>query len=46
MDRVLIGVVLLDASMYLQHRLFHWVPWLWRLHAVHHSDVVFGVTTG
>ena len=41
-----IAIVLLDASMYLQHRLFHWVPWLWRLHAVHHSDTEFDVTTG
>ena len=40
------AVLLLDASMYLQHRLFHWVPWLWRLHAVHHSDTAFDVTTG
>jgi sterol desaturase/sphingolipid hydroxylase (fatty acid hydroxylase superfamily) len=25
---------------------FHWLPWLWRLHAVHHSDTSFDVTTG
>ncbi len=41
-----VALVLLDASMYLQHRLFHWVPWLWRLHAVHHSDIAFDMTTG
>ncbi len=41
-----IAIVLLDASMYLQHRVFHWVPWLWRLHAVHHSDTTFDLTTG
>jgi sterol desaturase/sphingolipid hydroxylase (fatty acid hydroxylase superfamily) len=41
-----LSVIALDASMYLQHRLFHWLPWLWRLHAVHHSDVAFDVTTG
>ena len=42
----LIAILVLDFSMYLQHRIFHWVPWLWRLHAVHHSDTAFDVTTG
>jgi len=41
-----LAIVLLDASMYLQHRLFHRVAWLWRLHAVHHSDTSFDLTTG
>ena len=41
-----IAIVALDCAVYLQHRLFHRVPWLWRLHAVHHSDVAFDVTTG
>jgi len=40
------SVVLLDFGMYVQHRLFHRVPWLWRLHAVHHADTEFDVTTG
>jgi sterol desaturase/sphingolipid hydroxylase (fatty acid hydroxylase superfamily) len=40
------AVVALDAGVYAQHRLFHAVPWLWRLHAVHHSDTAFDVTTG
>jgi sterol desaturase/sphingolipid hydroxylase (fatty acid hydroxylase superfamily) len=40
------AVVALDFSMYVQHRVFHWVPWLWRLHAVHHSDTSLDVTTG
>ncbi len=31
-------LVLLDAWMYLWHRLNHRVPLLWRFHAVHHSD--------
>ena len=25
--------------VYWQHRLFHKVPFLWRLHKVHHADV-------
>lgn len=41
-----IAVVALDLNMYVQHRLFHWLPWLWRLHAVHHSDTWFDVSTG
>ena len=36
----------LDLIIYLQHRLFHAVPVLWRLHRVHHADVDIDVTTG
>lgn len=32
------SVVLLDAIIYAQHRVFHAVPALWRLHRVHHAD--------
>lgn len=39
-------VVLLDLGIYFQHRAFHHWPVLWRLHRVHHSDIVFDVTTG
>lgn len=38
--------LLLDLAIYLQHRTFHEVRWLWPLHRVHHSDVEFDVTTG
>ena len=41
-----VTVVVLDLCVYLQHRALHWVPWFWRLHAVHHCDVEFDVTTG
>lgn len=40
------AVVLLDFVIYLQHVLFHAVPALMRLHAVHHADPDFDVTTG
>jgi sterol desaturase/sphingolipid hydroxylase (fatty acid hydroxylase superfamily) len=43
---VLAGVVLLDLTVYLQHVLFHSVPLLARLHAVHHADPDFDLTTG
>ncbi|MEJ2131385.1 MAG: sterol desaturase family protein [Gammaproteobacteria bacterium] len=41
-----VTLLALDLVVYLQHRLFHVVPWLWRMHAVHHSDVDFDLTTG
>ncbi|MCG2581670.1 MAG: sterol desaturase family protein [Marinobacter sp.] len=43
---VILAVLLLDAAIYFQHRLFHAVPWLWRLHRMHHADLEFDVTTG
>ena len=39
-------VLALELAVYWQHRVFHWVPWLWRLHRVHHSDLDFDTTTG
>jgi len=44
--RVVVAVVLLDLAIYLQHVLFHHVPWLWRLHRMHHADLDFDTTTG
>ena len=43
---VLLGVILLDLAIYLQHVLVHAVPALWRLHRMHHADLEFDVTTG
>lgn len=40
------AVLLLDLAIYLQHRLMHQVPVLWRLHRVHHADLDFDMTTG
>lgn len=42
----LASFLLLDLGIYLQHRLFHAVPLLWRLHRMHHADLDFDVTTG
>ncbi len=42
----LIAIVVLDLAIYLQHRLFHKVPLLWRLHRMHHADLDYDVTTG
>ncbi len=42
---IVLGLVLLDAWMYLWHRANHAVPFLWRFHRVHHSDPHMDVTT-
>lgn len=39
-------LVLFDLAIYWQHRLFHAVPWLWRLHRLHHTDPDYDLTTG
>jgi len=43
---VVLGVLVLDLAIYLQHVLFHAVPALWRLHRMHHADLDIDVTTG
>jgi sterol desaturase/sphingolipid hydroxylase (fatty acid hydroxylase superfamily) len=40
------GFVALDLAIYAQHVVFHHVPWLWRLHRMHHADLDIDVTTG
>lgn len=40
-----LSLLLLDLIIYWQHRLFHHLPTLWRLHRVHHSDTEFDTTT-
>ena len=37
--------LLLDCWYYWEHRIFHEVPVLWRVHLVHHSDTAIDVTT-
>ena len=44
--RCVIALFLLDLAIYFQHRVFHYVPGLWRLHRMHHADVDVDVTTG
>ncbi len=43
---IIVGVLLLDMIIYLQHVMFHAVPILWRLHMMHHADMDYDVTTG
>jgi sterol desaturase/sphingolipid hydroxylase (fatty acid hydroxylase superfamily) len=40
-----LSLLVLDLLIWLQHRLFHKLPWLWRLHRMHHTDPDFDVTT-
>ncbi len=42
----LVALLLLDLAIYVQHRVFHSVPLLWRLHRMHHADLDVDVTTG
>lgn len=44
--RFIVSFAALDLVVYLQHRLFHALPTLWRFHQVHHSDAAVDVTTG
>ncbi len=41
----LLSFLLLDYGNYWWHRLLHKLPWLWRLHHVHHTDLDLDVTT-
>jgi len=44
--KIAVAVIVLDFVIYLQHVLFHFIPILWRLHRLHHSDLDLDVTTG
>jgi sterol desaturase/sphingolipid hydroxylase (fatty acid hydroxylase superfamily) len=43
---VIVAVAALDFIVWLQHVMMHTVPWLWRLHRVHHADPDYDLTTG
>lgn len=46
-DWLSVGLFLLlfDCAIYWQHRIFHAVPFLWRLHRMHHTDLDYDVST-
>jgi sterol desaturase/sphingolipid hydroxylase (fatty acid hydroxylase superfamily) len=44
--KLVIGIVVLDLVIYLQHVMFHAIPILWRLHMMHHADMDYDLTTG
>ncbi len=39
-------LIIFDLTIYFQHRLFHAIPFLWRFHRMHHSDIDYDLTTG
>jgi sterol desaturase/sphingolipid hydroxylase (fatty acid hydroxylase superfamily) len=41
-----LSVAILDFFGWLAHVLLHKLAWAWRIHRVHHSDLVVDVTTG
>lgn len=43
---IIMGILLLDLVIYFQHRLFHQVGFLWRLHSMHHIDPMLDTTSG
>lgn len=43
---IVLGVLMLDFMIYVQHVVMHKVPILWRLHRLHHADLDYDVTTG
>ncbi|OYY91529.1 MAG: sterol desaturase [Sphingomonas sp. 28-66-16] len=42
---ITLAVIALDLVIYAQHVGFHAVPWLWRVHRLHHADTELDVTT-
>ncbi|MFT5425371.1 MAG: sterol desaturase/sphingolipid hydroxylase (fatty acid hydroxylase superfamily) [Gammaproteobacteria bacterium] len=40
-----LSILLMDLVIYGQHVITHYVPLLWRIHRVHHTDLDFDVTT-
>ena len=40
------GMLLIDLNSYAFHRLYHRIPFLWRIHRVHHADTELDSTSG
>jgi sterol desaturase/sphingolipid hydroxylase (fatty acid hydroxylase superfamily) len=43
---MVVGIIILDLAIYLQHVMFHAIPIFWRLHMMHHADLDYDLTTG
>jgi sterol desaturase/sphingolipid hydroxylase (fatty acid hydroxylase superfamily) len=41
-----LAIIILDFIIYGQHVMFHFIPVLWKLHRVHHSDLDIDASTG
>lgn len=44
--KLVLGFLLFDFFIYLQHIFLHYTPLFWRLHRVHHSDTQMDLTNG
>lgn len=40
-----LALLMIDAWMYVWHRMNHQIPFLWRFHRMHHSDTALDVTS-
>lgn len=43
---ILLAIIILDCVIFWQHVAFHYIPFFWRFHKVHHADLDYDVTTG
>lgn len=43
---IVAGMLLIDLNSYVFHRIYHRVPFLWRIHRVHHADTELDSTSG
>ncbi len=41
----IVAIIVMDFAVWIQHVLSHKIPFFWRLHRVHHSDIHVDVTT-
>ena len=41
-----VGLIFLDLMIYIQHVVLHMIPFFWRFHRVHHSDLDLDVSSG
>jgi sterol desaturase/sphingolipid hydroxylase (fatty acid hydroxylase superfamily) len=44
--KTILVILALDLVIYLQHRAFHRIPFFWRFHRMHHTDLDIDVSTG
>lgn len=42
---IILSLLILDATIYWQHRFFHAIHSVWPIHRMHHTDTEFDVTT-
>jgi len=44
--KIVLVILALDLIIYLQHRAFHRIPFFWRFHRMHHTDLDLDVSSG